>query len=153
VPAEDDPETVPNSATVLRAVADLHFTVDEDGTRRLQSTAFNPSSDGSGTSVVIAELMGSTPAGDARQPRDILDAFPNDEVWWLTGGETREAGVTAGGHALGLKPDPTPEEPGHANITWPPELTRSKAHKVRRRLADLARQLAPEDSGQSAGAS
>ena len=153
MPAEDDPENVPNDATVLRAVANLHFMVNDDGTRRLQSTAFNPSSDGSGTSVVIAEMMGATPAGGARQPLDILDAFPNHEVWWLTGGETRDAGVTAGGHALGLKPDPTPEEPGHANITWPGELTKSKAHKVRRQLADLARPFAPEDLGQSSGAS
>ena len=153
MPAEDDPENVPDDATVLRAVADLHFAVGDDGTRRLQSTAFNPSSDGSGTSVVIAELMGVTPGGNARQPLDILQAFPDHEAWWLTGGETRDAGVHAGGHALGLKPDPTPEEPGHANITWPPELTGGKAHKVRRRLADLARQLAPGDSGQSDGAS
>jgi len=153
VPAEDDPENVPDDATVLRAVADLHFTVDDDGTRRLRSTAFNPSSDGSGTSVVIAELMGPTPAGAARQPLDILDAFPNAEVWWLTGGETREAGTTAGDHALGLKPDPMPEEPGHANITWPPELTKGQAHKVRRQLADLARQFTQEDSDQNAGAS
>ena len=153
MPAADDLESIPHSATVLRAVADLHFTVDDDGTRRLRSTAFNPSSDGSGTSVIIAELMGSTPAGNARQPLDILNAFSNHEVWWLTGGEAREAGESAGGHALGILPDPTPEEPGHANITWPAEMTRSKAHKVRRRLADLARQITPGNSSQSDGAS
>lgn len=83
--AEDDPENIPDDATVLRAVVDLHIIVEDDGTRRLQSTAFAPSSDGSGTSVVVAELMGMTPEGEARQPHDILDAFPNAEVWWLTG--------------------------------------------------------------------
>ena len=135
---------------MLRAVSALHLTTDEDGTTRLQSTAFNASSDGSGTSVVIAELMGAGPSGVAREPSDVLAQFPAHEIWWLTAGETRGAGTDVSSYALGIRPDPTPEEPGHANIMWPRELSRGKAHKVRRRLAELARPLWADNlTGQS----
>lgn len=102
--------------------------------------------------MVVAHLMGVRADGAARQPTDLLVNFPDHEVWHLTAEETRSAAETKG-HRLGLMHDPTPTEPGHANIIWPPtsDLGRSAVRKVQRILADRARRLVvlDLDSGDS----
>ena len=92
--------------------------------------------------MVVAHLMGDDDAGHRREPRDILREYPAHEVWTLSAEETRSAGESKG-HRLGVKHEPEPDEPGHANIKWPAELGTSARHKVRRVLAERARPLDP----------
>lgn len=142
MPVEDDPETIPDPSRVLRALCDDHFIADAEGQLRVKSSAFTPSSDGSGTSVVVAELMGEDADGVSRTPGRALDTFPAHDLWEISAGGVRAAG---GDDPLGLVLDPTEDEPGHANIKWPLELGGSKAHKVRKRLALGVAPVPPED--------
>ena len=137
---EDDPTLIPAASVVCRRIPPTEI-IEEGGARRVKSSAFTHSSDGSGTSVVVAHLMGEE-AGRQREPRDILRDHPDCEVWTLSAEEARSAGESKG-HRLGLKHEPEPDEPGHANIKWPAELGTSARHRVRRILAERAFLLDP----------
>lgn len=141
MPVEDDPD-IADAHTLYRALGPTHFTTAANGKRRVNSTAFQPSSDGSGTSVVVAERMGRDASGTPRRPSSILTRFADHELRKLLAGEVRTPGDSDDGR-LGVVADPRDDEPGHANITWPVDLSNRKAHKLRRLLADRAQPLAP----------
>lgn len=136
----DDPDLIPGPSVLYRAVHERYLDQRPDGTTKVMSPAFEASSDGSGTSVVVAHLMGARGDGQARTAADLRPQFPKSEIWQLTAEDARSA-AEGKGTRLGVLHAPLDDEPGHANITWPSsdELSRSGAHRVRRILADRAR--------------
>ena len=110
-----DDATVTNDSELWRRIHPLWVIRDKNAGRvRVSSAAFDDSSDGSPTSVLLATVIRQT----GRTEADVLASFDGYALARLTAGDARHCNQ-------GVAPDPLPDESAHAFVFGP----KSKANK------------------------
>ncbi len=132
-PYEDEPEAIPDDAVLYRRVHPNYVDVDEDGTLKVQSGAFQDASaewahehgyPGPAMSVHLRSVLKS----EGKHPSSVLEGLLGFGLVRLRAGDLRD-------HGMGIQRRPTEDDPSHAVVFAIDRSKRSGGQQKRTRDA------------------